>query len=164
MMGDDLKNPPDGGKVRHPWEAVGMSRATWYRRGRPDWVHPLAKQSARARSARWSLRAQQRLEFVERYGIPEIHDLWIPGIRLGTLERVAKLLHDEQHDFVLALVAAVRCEPKVKPHKAQFHVDQPILAPCCEIDTARLRAIAGAIVAKIEGEAWSEGQAGMAHD
>ena len=30
-----LTNPPNGGKVR-PWEAVGMSRATWYRKGKPE--------------------------------------------------------------------------------------------------------------------------------
>jgi hypothetical protein len=30
----NLKNPPDGAKVR-PWEAVGMSRASWYRHGKP---------------------------------------------------------------------------------------------------------------------------------
>jgi hypothetical protein len=30
-----LTNPPDGGKVRRPWEAIGMSRASWYRHGKP---------------------------------------------------------------------------------------------------------------------------------
>jgi hypothetical protein len=35
----NLKNPPDGGKLR-PWEAVGMSRATWYRKGKPEPSQP----------------------------------------------------------------------------------------------------------------------------
>ena len=30
----DLTNPPKGVALR-PWEAIGMSRATWYRRGKP---------------------------------------------------------------------------------------------------------------------------------
>ena len=34
-----LTNPPNGGKLRRPWEAVGMSRATWYRKGKPE-PHP----------------------------------------------------------------------------------------------------------------------------
>jgi uncharacterized protein YoaH (UPF0181 family) len=29
-------NPPSGGKVRQPWLALGMSRATWYRLGKPS--------------------------------------------------------------------------------------------------------------------------------
>jgi hypothetical protein len=34
---DSLNNPPIGDKVRHkPWEAIGMSRAGWYRHGKPD--------------------------------------------------------------------------------------------------------------------------------
>jgi uncharacterized protein YoaH (UPF0181 family) len=28
--------PPDGGEVRQPWLALGMSRATWYRLGKPS--------------------------------------------------------------------------------------------------------------------------------
>jgi hypothetical protein len=33
----DLKNPPAGGEVRQPvWQALGMSRATWYRKGKPE--------------------------------------------------------------------------------------------------------------------------------
>jgi hypothetical protein len=30
-----LNPPPDGRKVRRPWETVGMSRASWYRYGKP---------------------------------------------------------------------------------------------------------------------------------
>src|SRR5262245_43690843 len=30
-----LTSPPSGGKVRRPWETVGMTRATWYRKGKP---------------------------------------------------------------------------------------------------------------------------------
>jgi hypothetical protein len=33
-MNDNLTIPPDGGKLR-PWEAIGMSRASWYRHGKP---------------------------------------------------------------------------------------------------------------------------------
>jgi hypothetical protein len=29
-----LTNPPNGGKLRQ-WEAIGMSRASWYRHGKP---------------------------------------------------------------------------------------------------------------------------------
>jgi len=28
-------DPPDGGKMRRQWEAIGMSRASWYRHGKP---------------------------------------------------------------------------------------------------------------------------------
>ena len=38
-----LKNPPSGGKLR-PWLALGMSRATWYRRGKPT-TKPEPKQT-----------------------------------------------------------------------------------------------------------------------
>lgn len=41
-VGGSLKKPPAGGEVRQPdaktkpWEALGTSRATWYRLGKPE--------------------------------------------------------------------------------------------------------------------------------
>jgi hypothetical protein len=31
----NLKKSPNGDEVRRPWEELGMSRATWYRHGKP---------------------------------------------------------------------------------------------------------------------------------
>jgi len=40
-----LTDPPHGGKVR-PWEAVGMTRATWYRKGKPEPARPMSPELA----------------------------------------------------------------------------------------------------------------------
>src|ERR1700732_3033760 len=51
---------PDGGKVR-PWEAIGMSRATWYRHGKPTTKPTKLKTHAQvAKMFGTSLRSMQR--------------------------------------------------------------------------------------------------------
>jgi hypothetical protein len=67
-----LNSAPNGADLRQkPWEAVGMSRATWYRRGKPDEKWP-DRAEARANglklrmgmSGARSLRTLQRFERV----------------------------------------------------------------------------------------------------
>jgi hypothetical protein len=54
------KNPPSGASVR-PWEAVGMSRASWYRHGKPTAKPtPTITQKRMAEAFGVSLRTIQR--------------------------------------------------------------------------------------------------------
>ena len=69
-----LNSPPHGGIVRQnkPWEAIGISRATWYRRGKPTEKPPRRGQgpfSQRKMAAgnRVSLRTQQRLDRIMEF-------------------------------------------------------------------------------------------------
>ena len=74
MSDDRLKSAPDGADLRQkPWEAVGMSRATWYRRGKPTekWPDPADRHAAGLQlrmgiSGARSLRTLQRFERVMR--------------------------------------------------------------------------------------------------
>ena len=113
--GDSLTNPPDGGKLRQPdakpWEALGISRTTWYRQGKPTQECNTHKgsyyrQKSLARSYDdCSVRSIQRQSFVRRYGIPEVGDLaWHNTLPFGMLENIAKLEHDEQRRFVAQLL------------------------------------------------------------
>jgi hypothetical protein len=46
IHGECPTNPPDRGKVRQKdksWEALGISRATWYRQGKPELKHQVWK-------------------------------------------------------------------------------------------------------------------------
>ena len=54
-------DPPDGGKMRRQWEAIGMSRASWYRHGKPA-EKPEAKITQRemAQALNVSIRTIQR--------------------------------------------------------------------------------------------------------
>ena len=58
-----LKIPPDGGKVRQPWLALGMSRATWYRHGKPSEKPPKREtQAGMAKRLGISVRTIQRAQ------------------------------------------------------------------------------------------------------
>jgi hypothetical protein len=80
LLGSSLNSPPSGGKMRlpevqsKPWEALGISRATWYRKKKPALLNPLESQAAQAKWFDQTLRTWQRYLFAERYGTPE---LWI---------------------------------------------------------------------------------------
>jgi hypothetical protein len=57
---DSLTNPPSGGKLRQ-WEVLGMSRATWYRHGKPDKKpEPRLTQAKTAEALGLSIRTVQR--------------------------------------------------------------------------------------------------------
>lgn len=69
-----LKNPPDGGEVRRPWEAIGMSRATWYRKGKPtEKPGTLGEWFKREELKHW--RSKRTVERVKRIGEFD-GDLW----------------------------------------------------------------------------------------
>ena len=60
-------NPPDGGKARQPWLALGRSRATWYRRGKPsEKPQPRLRQKDIAEILGVSVRTVQRDRAAER--------------------------------------------------------------------------------------------------
>lgn len=111
-----LKNPPNGGNVRQkdkPWVALGISRATYYRRGKPKSVPGIRwKQADRAAlGGHLSVRTIQRADFVRRYGIAELYYLaHLYGSKaapsMGMLEEVAKWSHGRQHRFMENLLAA----------------------------------------------------------
>src|SRR5262245_7517520 len=74
MTDKRLKSAPSGADLRQkPWEAVGMSRATWYRRGKPTekWRDRAEARAAGLRlrmgmAGARSLRTLQRFERVLR--------------------------------------------------------------------------------------------------
>jgi hypothetical protein len=125
LHGDSLINPPDGGKVRQPdsqtkpWVAFGISRATWYRQGKPKCPSEFEgnyywRQKNRARSANRSVRSVQRLAFARRYGIPEIDSLAIhQKLPAAMLEEVAKWEHEDQRRFADRLLALSADLPKL---------------------------------------------------
>ena len=93
-----LENTPDGEEMRlpdaqtKPWLALGISRATWYRQGKPDskglLEHNRSRQNYWARFRECSTRTIQRWAFIRRYGIDE---LW----RLAYHERLpCGMLHE----------------------------------------------------------------------
>jgi hypothetical protein len=119
--GDSLKKPPNGGKVRQPWEWHGISRATYYRwrirwrnqltsKDPKDWdtFVFLAKrtQASVADIGDISIRTLQRLHFIQRYGIPEILELFIGShcLQRGMLDEIARWEHEDQRRFVSRLI------------------------------------------------------------
>jgi hypothetical protein len=85
---DSLKSPPSGGKMRlpdaqsKPWEALGISRATWYRRDKPT-EQPIRRgrgpfsQRKMAAGNHVSLRTQQRLDRILEFD----SDLWFLTVK-----------------------------------------------------------------------------------
>jgi len=76
--------------MRHtpPWEAIGVSRATWYRHGKPRRRNrrrqPRGWQKVAALASGAPVRSLQRGGFVQRWA-PELRPLIIAGqMRLGT--------------------------------------------------------------------------------
>lgn len=121
IHGDSLKNTPDGGKLRlpdaqsKPWQALGISRATWYRQGKPRGHNQLYywRQKNRAESSDSSVRSIQRLAFARRYGIPEIERLAIQKhLSPAMLEEIAKWEHEYQRRFTDRLFALAADLPK----------------------------------------------------
>src|SRR6516164_1358607 len=69
MSSKRLTNPPGGGKLRQ-WEVLGMSRASWYRHGKPtENLGPLReffRQRTEAQHDKISIRTVQRRARIER--------------------------------------------------------------------------------------------------
>jgi hypothetical protein len=124
IHGDCLANPPSGEKLRQadsqakPWLGFGISRATWYRIGKPTCESEFSgcyyrRQRNRADAEECSVRSIQRREFARRYGISEIcslatHHCLPPAM----LEEVAKWEHDNQRRFADRLRALAADLPK----------------------------------------------------
>ena len=99
--------PPNGGSVGRPeptpWEAIGMSRSSWYRLGKPSEKPRRETQAQRARRAQVSLRRLQRAIRVDKYAPclkPFIWDGLISHSAaekyLGNMDRMAALIVDLQ--------------------------------------------------------------------
>jgi hypothetical protein len=56
---DSPKKPTSGGQMR-PWERVGMSRSTWFRKGKPAKLSPRRTQVQLASELKISVRTLQR--------------------------------------------------------------------------------------------------------
>src|SRR6516162_3535779 len=143
-----LKNPPDGGKVR-PWEAMGMSRATWYRRGKPthDFREFMSQRGYAERNCS-STRSAQRVAFAKRYGIPELakFELEKHFLRPAQLEPVAKWPHEWQADFVKAMVALMDQCPKKKDVDEDWMARDPIMARCAAVGGKMVRKLATMLI------------------
>jgi len=87
----NLTNPPIGGEAIRPWETIGMSRATWYRRGKPTTKPtPRITQAHAAKTMNVSLRTVQRAARVLRLR-PELGVLIESGhMRIAMAEELAK--------------------------------------------------------------------------
>jgi hypothetical protein len=86
----NLTNPPNG-EAGPPWETIGMSRATWYRRGKPTTrPTPRITQAQAAKTMNVSLRTVQRVARVLRLR-PELGVLIESGhMKIGMAEALAK--------------------------------------------------------------------------
>jgi len=121
-----LENTPDGEEMRlpdaqtKPWLALGISRATWYRQGKPDskglLEHNRSRQNYWARFRECSTRTIQRWAFIRRYGIDELWRLaYHERLPCGMLEEIAKeLSHEEQSRLINRLVELARPLPACK--------------------------------------------------
>jgi hypothetical protein len=131
-------NPPDGGNLRQtvsqtkPWEALGISRATWYRQGKPTCESELSgsyyhRQKNQASSENCSLRTVQRTSFVARYGIPDLGMLANHRVfPAAMLEEVAKWDHNAQRCFLNRVLELAAPDPVVPDHWKDALNDCPI--------------------------------------
>jgi hypothetical protein len=83
-----LANPPNGGIMRQtkkPWVALGISRATWYRHGKPTEWHKLSTQAEEAKKGGQSLRSYQRFSRVFAPGKSRLVQAYVArgGMKLG---------------------------------------------------------------------------------
>jgi len=78
------------GQIEKPWEAIGMSRSTWYRHGKPaSKPHRVTLEQA-AKAINVSVRSLQRAHRVMRLA-PELCPLIDQGVlKLGLAEEIAQ--------------------------------------------------------------------------
>jgi hypothetical protein len=171
--GDSLKNPPDGGEVRlpdaqsKPWQAFGISRATWYRQGKPQCESEFSgkyyrRQKGRAKFENCSVRSIQRLTFARRYGIPEIDSLAIQQcLPPAMLEEIAKWEHDDQRRFTDRLFALAADLPKEfepgRNFRRTFSPFELAVLPVKEFELRRAaRSVFDATIREINADAMTE--------
>jgi hypothetical protein len=145
--GESLRNPPIDGNMRQqkPWEALGMSRATYYRHGKPAADNrDFFCQAARARMVSASTRTIQREDFIKRYGIPELGKLVLQDhfLTAGMISEVAKWHPEDQRTFFDSFMLLVADAPKIKPPDREFSARQPITAALIEVGKPMLRRLA----------------------
>jgi hypothetical protein len=77
-----------------PWEALGMSRATWYRLGKPaEKPAPRITVKQAADMDGVSLRMMERARFVHRYG-PDLLEHVLAGSM--SMDAAIRLIHQRQ--------------------------------------------------------------------
>jgi len=99
--GESLRNPPRGGTVRQ-WEALGMSRASWYRHGKP------AEKPTQRGQGPFS---QRKMAAGNR-------------VSLRTQQRIARII---ESDFDLAMMVL---DGEVKPGQAEKTITDPLEYQC----------------------------------
>jgi hypothetical protein len=168
-----LENPPDGGKVRlpdaqaKPWEALGISRATWYRQGKPANVDRLASNEFHVRQKSWmgsywcSARTIQRMFFVRRrYGIECMWQLaYQECLPLGMLEEIAKWEHEDQRRFIARLLELAPGLPWDKhfTDSEAYYIEffGPVFGVLAPIDRGQLTRVARQVRREIEADMFS---------
>jgi hypothetical protein len=168
-----LENAPDGEKVRlpdaqtKPWEKLGISRATWYRQGKPKWedqfAHDTSRQKYWARFRNLNIRTIQRWAFVRRYGIDELWQLaYHEQLPCGMLEEIAKWFsHEEQRRFVDRLVELAPSLPTISnfrddDDKARwFEQFGPVMGVLLHANERELKHVARQVRREIEAS-WND--------
>ena len=169
-----LENPPDGGKVRlpdaqaKPWEALGISRATWYRQGKPADVDRLASNKYLGRQKSWmgnydcSVRTIQRMFFVRRYGIECMWQLaYQECLPLGMLEEIAKWEHEDQHRFIarlLELALGLPWDKQASMSSVEYIKEfGPVFGVLAPIDRGQLKRVARQLHRETEADVFRIG-------
>jgi hypothetical protein len=86
-----------GGDNETPWEALGMSRASWYRHGKPAEKppkQPRGYQRLFASMCQVSLRNLQRARFLQRWAPELVPEVTAGRIKFSAAEKVAKQARD----------------------------------------------------------------------
>lgn len=91
MDGDKMNlTSPNGGPMRKPWEEIGVSRATWYRRGKPTTKPSKITQAQAAKLMNVSVRSVQRAVRVARISPELAYLVEIGRIKLGFAEHIVR--------------------------------------------------------------------------
>jgi hypothetical protein len=126
--------PPNGGEIRQqPWDAIGMSRATWYRHGKPTTKPAKRKTDLQiAKMFGTSLRSMQRTKRAGRLvgvrGLDEIQRRH-PSICAAAIEREAMYVWIQQQidaatseddkTYLRAVKIALHSKHNEQRHKAE---------------------------------------------
>jgi len=149
---ESLKDAPNGGKVRQkdkPWITLGISRASWYRQGKPEEEWQLSgrkynRQKNRASVDCCSIRTVQRESFIRRYGIPELDDLVLAHhfLTAGMVAEVARWERSEQWWFINRLLELIRESGQQRQHDASYEHHSIVFLTIYSVDRAVLRRLA----------------------
>src|SRR5262245_56068707 len=101
-------------RKQHPWEGIGVSRATWYRHGKPKHKPTRLTQPVKAEMLKISVRAIQRMARVAR-DFPQLVALISEGkLTLMEAERLRQCKHagtEDQRAAMAALLAELLDAP-----------------------------------------------------